>query len=112
MSNLGIIILSFTVSGIIVAIINLIRTGIESHTFNKEQKRFEELQKLVSQEQANFIMVDIDDTSRINCSLDKDEVIIDGKVYNDKNYFFRQMDKRIYILGKKENVVVALISRD
>ena len=46
---------------------------------------------------------------RIAPTLDNNGLIIDGKLYNDKNSLFLEEDGRIYVVGKKEDFLIALM---
>ena len=68
------------------------------------------IKQLVKNEDIPFVLINVDnEPSRIAPTLDNNGLIIDGKLYNDKNSLFLEEDGRIYVVGKKEDFLIAVM---
>ena len=110
LSNNEIILVAMAFATIIMIIIGLLKNVIYKHLFKKGVKRTQYIKQLVKNEDIPFVLINVDnEPSRIAPTLDNNGLIIDGKLYNNKNSLFLEEDGRIYVVGKKEDFLIALM---
>lgn len=110
LSNNEIVLVAMAFATIIMIIIGLLKNAIYKHLFKKGVKRTQYIKQLVKNEDIPFVLINVDnEPDRIVPTLDNNGLIIDGKLYNDKNSLFLEEDGRIYVVGKKEDFLIALM---
>lgn len=110
LSNNEIILVAMAFATIIMIIIGLLKNVIYKYLFKKGVKRTQYIKQLVKNEDIPFVLINVDnEPDRIAPTLDNNGLIIDGKLYNDKNSLFLEEDGRIYVVGKKEDFLIALM---
>ena len=95
----GVMILKFFIENLITKIM-----------FKRGVKRTKYIEQLIKDDTIPFVMINIDnEPRRIEQPKDNSGLIVDKKLYNDKNAYFLQRDGRVYIIGKKEDFMIALV---
>ncbi|MGN1327615.1 MAG: hypothetical protein ACI4VQ_06055 [Clostridia bacterium] len=110
LSNNEIILVAMAFATIVMIIIGLLKNVYYKHLFKKGIKRTQYIKQLIKNEDIPFILINIDnEPNRIAPTADNNGLIVDGKLYDNKNSLFLEEDERIYIIGKKENYLIALM---
>lgn len=109
-----IVIISFAIATVIMILKEIIVNRIVVHMYKKMAKRIAEVQKRISEgEDIPSIIIDLDkESNRMKSGKNGNGLIIDGKLYTDKNSCFMQKDGRIYIVGNKEDFVITLVGKN
>lgn len=101
MNNEEIIILSFILSIIVIVILKRIKKYIDKIGRDTAQKRFDELESLIKDGKIFVEPIDLNNQmNRFERNTER-KIIIDGKNYTDKEYYFAIKEEKIYIFGKK-----------
>lgn len=111
MNNEEIIILSSILSIIVIVILKRIKEYIDKIGQDIAIKRFNELERLKKDGKVLFESINLDKQMNRFEMNDNREMIIDGKKYTDKEYYFFIEEGKGYIFGKKENRVIILIGK-
>lgn len=110
MSNELVIVVSMTIATVIMLIGWFIKNQLIKFEFKRDVKRTKYIEQLVKENKIEFKLIDVDnEPRRIENADDNNGLIVDKKLYNDKNALFLQRDGRIYIIGKKEDFMIALV---
>jgi hypothetical protein len=112
LSNTEIIAIAMVLATIIMIILHFIKIVWYKHLYNKGVKRVRYVKQLVDNDDIELVIINTDyEPQRIKQPDDDNGLIVDGVLYNDKTSYFLKKDGRIYIVGKKEDYVVALMGR-
>ena len=105
-----IIILAFGIATLIMILKWFIGNQLIKAEYVRKVKRTQYIQQLVKEEKIEFKLIDVDaEPKRIERPDNNNGLIIDKVLYDDKNSIVMEMDRRIYIIGKKEDFVIALV---
>lgn len=110
MSKEEIIIISMVIATLIMILKWFVENLIVKAMFKRGVKRTKYIEQLVKDDVIPFVLINIDnEPKRIENPKDNSGLIVDKKLYNDKNAYFLQRDGRVYIIGKKEDFMIALV---
>lgn len=109
-SNEEIIIFAFVFATLAMIVIKLIGNVVQGKVYLKNLKRTNYLQELVKKEEIPFTLINIsEEPTRIAPVNNNNGLMVDGEIYDNRNSLFLEEDGRVYILGKKEDFVIALV---
>lgn len=110
MSREEIVIVAMVIATAIMILKWFIENLITKAMFKKGVKRTKYIEQLIKDDTIPFVLINIDnEPKRIENPKDGSGLIVDKKLYNDKNAYFLQRDGRVYIIGKKEDFMIALV---
>ena len=108
MCPLEIIFISMLLSTIIVFTVKSITQKI---LLAKKVNRFNYINNLISNKSISQVYIDINvDKHRIKDTPNHDGIIIDDVIYTDKNSYFAVMNNNIYVIGRKKEFCITLIT--
>lgn len=113
MSKEIIIITAMIIATIIMVLKYFLEKQLKNAIFKKRMQRVHYIEKLVKDKKLSFEIINMDDESkRIEKTDNNNGLIIDKKLYDDKNSLFLKKDDKIYVIGKKEDFIIGLIGRN
>lgn len=108
--KMEIIIIAMGLSTTVMFILHLIKKINIKIKYNKGVKRTNEIMQLVDNKDVQFILINLDtEPERVKDTENHIGLNIDGKLYTDKNSYFLQKDGKIYIIGKREDYLIAVM---
>lgn len=112
LTNNQIILLAMIFATAIMIIVGKIQNMIRNAYYKKGIKRTKEVEQLVKNDLIPFTLINVDtEPARLEQPKDNIGIIIDKKLYTDKNSYILEKDGRVYIIGKKEDYMIALVGR-
>ncbi len=112
LTKMEIITVSLTISAVIVLIWNILKYFYRRMIFNKRLKRSKYIKQLLDDKKITLTLIDMkEEKNRLKEAKNHSGIIVDGVLYNDKNAYFIKQDELIYIIGKKEEFIIAIHAR-
>ena len=109
MSNVEIIIIGMFISTVIMMIWHFIKVFGQRILYKKYCKRTDYVKQLVKEEKIPYEIINVGkDADRVKDAMDNNGLIIDNKLYNNKNALFLKENAKVYIIGKKEDFFIVL----
>lgn len=113
MSNEMIVFVAMCLATVIMFLAKAMENIIYKVKYDKMVERTKYLKQLVKEDKVKMEIINLDtEKHRIAFTNDRKQIVIDGKVYGDKKSFMFPEDGRLYILGFKEDFVIALVGAE
>lgn len=110
LSNEEIVIISMVAATVTMGFFMFIKIVFYKLMFKRGVKRVNQIKQLIKNDEIEVTLININSEPQRMKKPDNDVgLIIDGKVYDDKNSYFLEEQDRLYIVGKKEDFVIALM---
>lgn len=110
LSNSEIIIIAMACATVIMIIYKIANTMYYAHMFKRWNARRIYIQKLAQEDVIDTILINVNtESNRIDITNRMNGVVVDGKIYNNKNSLFFEENNIVYIIGKKEEYIIGLV---
>lgn len=110
MSNEEIVLISIVFATIVMCIYFALKNGFYKYQYNKGVNRVNRIKQLLKDDVIGLTLVNIDEEpDRIKRPDDNNGLIIDGEKYDEKNSYFLEEGKTMYVVGKKKDYIIALV---
>lgn len=108
--NEEIVLFSMVAATLIMGILWWIKLEFYKVVYSRGVKRINHMKQLIKNDEIEMTLINVDaEPQRLKKPSDNKGLIIDEKVYTDKNAYFIEEQNRIYVVGKKDDFVIALM---
>ncbi len=104
-----IVFISFALSALVIIVFNLIKNFSNRYFFRERANRINYIRKLVSDKVISIKIVDVNlEKDRLKQPDNNNGIIVDDILYSDENAYFLEIKNTLYIIGKNEDICIAL----
>ncbi len=110
LSNNEIIIIAMAFATVIMVIYKIANIMYCAHMFKRWNARRIYIQQLAQEDIIDTVLINVNtESNRVDITDRMNGVIVDGKIYNNRNSLFFEENNIVYIIGKKEEYIIGLV---
>lgn len=110
LSNNEIIIIAMAFATVVMIIYKIANIMYCAHMFKRWNARRIYVQQLAQEDIIDTVLINVNtESNRVDITDRMNGVIVDGKIYNNRNSLFFEENNIVYIIGKKEEYIIGLV---